>query len=263
MIIQELSRNNEAYRQNNYFFKDKGTKMRPGPLWGFDLAWKNTANCNSSKDTGWCYNYGGACPAEVKLPPFWWSKLATDAEYMKDLKCRYTEFRKTGNLLDTVEIFKSIDSMKTRLSANGALTRNFVKWPIWGVQIVNEPTPMAADYNVEVANLKQFIKNRIAWLDSKWISFNCVWAAGANDFSIENLVTIYPIPTSDILTVEINDAQLSKYSITLHNIQGNVILENRDVNRNNHFEVAALAKGVYFLQIKSEKAAFVKKVVIE
>lgn len=263
MIIQELSRNNEAYRQNTYFFKDKGTKMRPGPLWGFDLAWKNTANCNSSKDTGWCYNYGGSCPSEVKLPPFWWSKLSTDAEFMKDLKCRYTEFRKSGNFLDTVEIFKVIDSMKTRLNANGALTRNFNQWPIWGVSIVNEPTPMAADYNVEVANLKQFIKNRVAWLDSKWISFNCVWAAGTNDFSIENLVTVYPIPTSDILTIDISDPNLSHYSITLFNVQGSVVLEHKNVKRSNPLNVNTLTKGIYFVQIKSEKNNLVKKVVIE
>lgn len=263
MIIQELSRNNEAYRQNNYFYKDKGTKMRPGPLWGFDLAWKNTANCNSSKDTGWCYNYGGACGADPRLPTFWWQKLSTDAEFMKDLKCRYTDFRKPGNLLDTVQIFKIVDSIKTRLNANGALGRNFTQWPIWGTPIVNEPTPMAADYNVEVANLKQFIKNRIAWLDSKWTSVNCPAPAGTQTISIENLVTIYPIPTSDQLHIDINDANSSQYQIVLFNMQGNVMAELNQVQRNNQLSIASFAKGIYFIHIKSTQGSLVKKVVIE
>lgn len=263
MIIQELSRNNEAYRQNTYFYKDKGTKLRPGPLWGFDLAWKNTSNCNSSKDTGWCFNFGGACPAEPRLPAFWWAKLTTDAEFMKDLKCRYTEFRKAGNFLDTVEIFKAIDSMKTRLNANGAISRNFTQWPIWGVPIVNEPTPMAADYNQEIANLKQFIKNRIAWLDSKWISVNCVWAIGTKDLSLEELVTVYPIPTTEMLNIEINEANTNNYKLMLYNIKGNLVYENNSVLKHNNINVACFSKGIYFLQIKSDKAAFVKKVVIE
>lgn len=58
MIMQEISRNNEAYRRNTYLYKDKGTKLRPGPLWSFELAFKNTADCNSSVDTGWCHNLG-------------------------------------------------------------------------------------------------------------------------------------------------------------------------------------------------------------
>ncbi len=264
IIIQELSRNNEAYRQNTFFYKDKGTKMRPGPLWGFDLAWKNTANCNSSVDTGWCYNLGGVCPAETKLAPFWWNKLSTDTLFTRELKCRYSYFRQPGGVLDTVEIFKYIDSVKNRLGADSALIRNFVQWPIFGVPIVNEPTPMAADYNTEIANMKQFIKARIAWLDSKWPQpSNCAPAGLDDDAEMTDLVAVYPIPAHQQLNIDINDAQTKEYTLRLFNMQGNIILEQKSVQQKNALDISGIAKGIYFVQVKSGKGSLIKKVVIE
>ncbi len=264
IIMQELSRNNEAYRQNNYFFKDKGTKMRPGPLWGGDLAWKNTASCNSSKDTGWCYNFGGACGAEPRLPTFWWKNLTSDTLFMKDLKCRYIHFRMSGDVLDTVEIFKIVDSLKTKLNANGALTRNFIQWPIWAVPIVNEPTPMALDYNTEIANLKQFIKLRLSWLDGKWTTPpNCDAAVNTTDIIPENLVSIYPVPTANKLYIEIKEMNTEKYSITLIDLQGKLLFNIDKASQKNIIDISDFSKGIYFLQIKSDKEHFVKKVVFE
>ncbi|MBK8144626.1 MAG: T9SS type A sorting domain-containing protein [Bacteroidetes bacterium] len=46
-------------------------------------------------------------------------------------------------------------------------------------------------------------------------------------------------------------------------MQGSVILENKNVKRSNPLNVSALTKGIYFVQIKSEKNTLVKKVVIE
>ncbi len=263
MIMQELSRNYEAYRQNTYFYKDKGTKMRPGPLWGFDLAWKNTTDCNSSKDTGWCFNLGGICPSETKLAPFWWSKLRTDTLFMKDLRCRYRYFRQPGSALDTVEIFKYIDSVSTRLNADSALIRNFTKWPIFGVPLVNEPTPMATDYATEVANLKQFIKARLTWLDNQWPQpTNCA-PTGLNEVLNNEIVTIYPIPAHQELFVELADSRPDSYTIALYNIQGQMLWQKAATQRTNRFDISHLHKGFYFVQIKSHQGTLVRKVTVE
>ena len=104
MIMQEVSRNNEAYRQNTFLYKDKSKKLRVGPLWNGELAYYNTSSCNSNVDTGWCYNLGGVCGTELKLAPFWWSKLATDTNFMDTLKCTYQNYRQPGNVLDTVKV---------------------------------------------------------------------------------------------------------------------------------------------------------------
>ena len=80
---------------------------------------------------------------------------------------------------------------------------------------------------------------------------------------MENLVTIYPIPTSDQLHIDINDANTSQYQIVLFNMQGNVMAELNQVQRNNQLSIASFAKGIYFIHIKSTQGSLVKKVVIE
>lgn len=264
MIMQELSKNNEAYRYNTYFYKDKGTKMRPGPLWGFDLAWKNTADCSSSADTGWCYNLGGTCPAELKLAPFWWSKLRTDTLFMRELRCRYRSFRQPGSPLDTAQIFHFIDSVSTRLNTDSALIRNFAQWPIFGVPIVNEPAPMASNYSTEIANLKQFIKARIAWLDNQWPQpTNCA-PAGLNDDDLaEALASVYPIPAHQQLHIDIQDVNPGSYSVHLYNLQGRIVLEKQTLQQSNTLDISGISKGIYFVQIKSGKGSLVRKVIVE
>lgn len=263
MIIQEISKNYDGYRDNVFFYKDKGTKMRPGPLWGHDLSWRNTSNCNSSKDTGWVYHIGGVCGSDTMLAPSWWKKLSTDTLYMKDLKCRYSEFRKPGNVLDTVEIFKIIDSVANRLNANGAITRNFNKWPIWGVSLVNEPTPMAPDYATEVNNMKQFIRTRLAWLDPIWQGVNCPAPVSIVEKTLDATCSIYPNPASSYMMIELQNANTYNTKITLQNLQGQKVYEIQKANLRNEINTSKLPSGVYFVTIKTGKELLVRKVVIE
>lgn len=263
IIIQELTKNYEAYRINSYLYKDKGTKLRPGPLWGGDLTFSNTANCACSTDTGWAYNIGAVCPGEAYLPPFWWKKITTDTRFMTELKCRYRDFREPGNTLDTTRIFFYIDSMKNTLNAQGAIGRNFTQWPIWGVPIVNEPTPMAADYNAEITNLKTYIKKRLAWLDLQWPRPASCFPSTVIDKDLDQMITVYPIPVNDRLSIDIQNSDFSAYQISLYNIQGVQLIETKTNQEHNVIDVSKLAKGIYFVQVKSTKGMMVRKVIIE
>jgi len=262
MIMQEVSRNHEAYRKNTFLYKDKGTKLRPGPLWSMDAAWKNTMDCNSSKDTGWCYNFGAACGTDNKLPPFWWQKLSTDASFMEELKCRYTDYRKPGHVLDTTKVFAYMDSVKLLLNASSAVTRNFTQWPIWGVPLNNEPTPMATNYTEELKNMKLFIKSRLAWLDTKWISTSpgCL-PLSTKDVLFEQSVSIYPNPSSDQLTIQI-EGKVSggeQYQISLLTIQGRIIHSLQTKNTSSQLDVSSLSNGVYMLTVSSSTGKFTGK----
>ncbi|MBL7765704.1 MAG: CotH kinase family protein [Chitinophagaceae bacterium] len=263
MIIQELSRNYEAYRINTYLYKDKSKKMRPGPTWGFETAWKNTVNCNSAKDTGWCYNFGGACGTEPKLPAFWWEKLTTDTAFSKEMKCAYINYRKPGNVLDTVNIFHIIDSVSALLNANGALTRNFTQWPIWAVPVVNEPTPMATDYAQEIAALKQFIVARLSWLDTKWVSLNCPNPVGLVQTDFSNSVQVYPNPANDIVQVEVEHSQLRLFTANVLSLQGQLLMSETTATGSCKFNIQHLPAGIYAIQIKSENGMTTRKLIKE
>jgi hypothetical protein len=259
MILQEVSKNNQAYRKNTYLYKDKGTKLRPGPLWGMEVAWHNTADCNGSADTGWCYNYGGVCDTAAKLPPFWWQRLASDTSFIDEVKCRYTNYRQSGNLLDTVKIFAMIDSMSSLLNANGAISRNFTQWPIWGVPIVNEPTPMAANYTQEVAQLKSFITARLAWLDSKWISTSSkCYPLSVEESHFSQLVDIYPNPASDKVSVRVG-GNSKGYTCRIQNLQGQTLGTQQSHEAVTFINLSDLPAGIYILQVCSDRGIVTRK----
>lgn len=266
MIMQEVSKNNEAYRKNTFFFKDKSTKMRPGPLWNFELAWKNTSDCNSAVDTGWCYNYGGVCGNSGKLPTFWWSKLATDAMYMEDLKCRYSQFRKPGNALDTTVMFHVMDSISNLLNLTGAVNRNFTQYPIWGVPLVNEPLPMAANYAEEIKNMKQFIKARLAWLDTKWITTSplCPAPVSVKNISKKTTLSLYPNPASHIVQVILQQTQPNEFfKADLFNIQGSKVLSQTGKGDRFHINLESLPKGIYVLHVRTKQGMSSSKLIKE
>ncbi len=255
MIMQEVSKNNEAYRKNTFFFKDKSTKMRPGPLWNFELAWKNTADCNSAVDTGWCYNYGGVCGTSGKLPTFWWSKLSTDAMFMEDLKCRYSFFRKPGNALDTTVMFHAMDSINNLLNLTGAVNRNFTQYPIWGVPLVNEPVPMAANYAEEIKNMKQFIKARLTWLDSKWITTSplCPAPVTVKNFNTKASLSMYPNPANKLVQVILQQTQSGEFfKADLFNIQGRKVITQTGKGDRFNMNIESLPQGIYVLHVRTK-----------
>ncbi|MBK7762186.1 MAG: CotH kinase family protein [Bacteroidetes bacterium] len=264
MIMQEMSRNNEAYRRNTYLYKDKGTKLRPGPLWSFELAFKNTADCNSSVDTGWCHNLGGICGTETKLAPFWWNKLHADTSFMDEVKCRYTDYRKTGNILDTTKIFITLDSVYTYLNANGALNRNFTKWPIWGVPLVNEPTPMATNYTQELSNLKNYIKTRLNWLDNQWLSSSTkCFPLRVDNYDVSSLIQVFPNPSTDKVNIQFLSSKIGTHRITLQSMDGRVLHQTNTILLNNVLDISQFPKGIYILTISSEKGKTSKKLIKE
>ncbi len=263
MIMQEVSRNYEAYRQNTFFYKDKGKKLRFGPLWNGELSYFNTSNCNSSVDTGWCYNLGAVCGSEVKLAPFWWSKLTTDSVFMDSLKCAYSNYRRSGNALDTITIFHFIDSVNTYLNAQSAVSRNFTQWPIWGIPIVNEPAPMPSNYAQEISSLKTAIRKRLLWLDTKWVSANCPSPAGTTLVNFDNEISVYPNPAKDKVTIHIDGNTNGKKIAFINNLQGVKVAQKETDLSSLSFDLSTLSPGIYMVHIQTVKGSFIRKIVKE
>lgn len=267
MIITELSKDLNAYRKNSYLYKNKSGKLKLGPLFGQEIAWKNTSGCNSNLDTGWAYNLGAVCGTENRLAPFWYNKLSTDTSFIKDLKCKYTNYRISGGALDTTTIFNVLDSVKNYLTtasgSNNAIARNFLKWPIWGVPIVNEPLPMATNYATEMANMKLFIKARLTWLDSKWLQPSCLFPLQVNTVFNDLNTNMYPNPTTGQLFISTNFASNEIIDISISNIQGVII---KKLQSNHHLvtiNTADMPTGVYVVQIKNKGNIMVEKMVKE
>ena len=257
IIVNEVSKNYDAYRIDMYLYKDKNKKMRPGPMWGFDASFANTANCNINGFSGFAFDIGSTCGAEPNLPAFWWSKLLTDTKFLQDLKCRYTNYRRMGNVLDTTHIFHLIDSFSAHINQQGAVGRNFNKYPIFGTPIINEPTPMATTHTAEVANIKAFILARLNWLDNQWYDATCA-PDGVNDRAKRNLISIYPNPTNDFIRIESSSVSTMQYE--LRTFTGKIISSG---TVHGDIDVSKLSKGMYMLLIDQDDQRYMKKVIVE
>jgi hypothetical protein len=226
LIFNEVIKDNNAYRKNTYMYKDKLKKLRMGPVWGMEQAMYSTGDCNASDPTGFAYMYGQACNSSAYLPPFWWERLMTDTMFNRELKCRYTQLR--SSVLDTATIFHYIDSLNTYLNVTQgggtAQGRNFTKWPIFGVNLVNEPGGGPANYADEISRIKTFIKNRLDWLDTQWSTPGCTLGI-AQLLGDEENSYISPNPTTGNFTTHVILTKQTKVGVTVRNIQGAVVYQ--------------------------------------
>jgi hypothetical protein len=76
---------------------------------------------------------------------------------------------------------------------------------------------------------------------------------------------VYPNPTACAFTVEIANTTASDLTITLTNIQGQVVYQNRVANVIDHQETidTELSKSLYFLTVNNGKEVKVQKVVVQ
>lgn len=264
ILVNELTKNVDAYRLDMYLYKDKLTKLRPGPLWGFDDALYNTQNCSASVDTGYAFNFGQSCSSAAKLPSFWWPKLMTDTQFVNDLKCRYTEFRQAGGVLDSIKIISLIDSFGTVLNAQNAQTRNFTLYPIFGTPIVNEPMPMALNHTGELINLKEFIKRRLSWLDSKWLINlgSCPSYIGTANYDLSGFINIFPNPVSESFTIQSNP-KLKNATLDIVDMQGKILYSSVLDETYKTISIRNFANGIYLVKVKDDKGAIGLKKIIK
>jgi hypothetical protein len=166
-IINEVSRNNDGFKKSVYFHKDKfsnGGKLKAGPVWDFDWAWKNLWSCDlfSNIDgSGWAHLIND-CPTD-NYSTGWYIRLMQDTSYNNQLRCIYEQYRTT--ILSTAHINSYIDSVGALVQ--NAQARHFQKWPILGMSgPAPEVNAIATTYAAELDTLKSWIATRLAWLDA-------------------------------------------------------------------------------------------------
>jgi hypothetical protein len=167
-IVNELARNIDGYRLSTFMYKDRrsnGGKLVVGPLWDFNLAYGNAYYCDGWDTNGW--EEDGNC-TDVGNNPFWFSRLLDDTTYQNKLKCRWEYLR--AKTLHKDSLFSFIDSMAFYL--NDAQQRNFQRWNIIGTYIWPNYY-IGNTYQEEIDILKDWIEDRLVWLDSN-IPGHCI-----------------------------------------------------------------------------------------
>ena len=204
-IMQELTKNIDAYRLSTYFYKDKnskGGKLTMGPIWDFNLScgginigfgdWGAQAEDWVSDELG---------PSNGV--PFWWSWFLYDNYYNSCLKERWAGLR--DSVINEANFNTVIDGYAALLDE--AKERNFAIYPladpVWG----NNHSGMT--YAQEVDTLKGYLKARIAWMDATINSLpageeclecfsDCLPVVLGLELA-ENEISVFPNPAKEVI----------------------------------------------------------------
>lgn len=165
-LINEWSKNTDGYRISTFLTKPKitqnGGKLIAGPVWDYDLAWRNADYCGGQNTTGWEIDFPTVCPDDYFQPPFWWRRLRQDPAFNQEVKCRWEELT---NIIMPPSVRNAwIDSVAGLLEE--AQQRNFLYWPILGQYVWPNPSPIPTTYSGEVAALKNWLNNRRSWIQA-------------------------------------------------------------------------------------------------
>lgn len=244
IIVNEVTRNVDSYRLSTYMYKDKdskGGKLAMGPVWDFNLAFGNANYCEGASTSGWAYDFNDHCPDDYWVNHFWWKRLMQDMSFRQELKDRYIHLRQ-GHLSNE-SVISLIDSLTAHIDM--AKDRNFNKWNILN-QYIWPNNFVGGTYQSEITYLKNWIMDRIEWLD-----VNIGALTTAVDEPVKNISNnFYPNPTKDYIQID-PLSELLDDEVFIYDISGRLAIHSKGSKR---IGLAGLLKhGVYIIKARTIK----------
>ena len=164
-ILNEITGNPDAYRLSTFLHKDRGGKLRMGPVWDFNIGFGNDGRSQTQQ---WIYQFNRFYGGDLWLVPFWWEKLLADPQFRAAVKKRWTELRQ--DVFKTENVLKQIDDEVAFLKAKGVVDRNYARWPVLGVPLPFNSVVWAT-YDEEVQYLKDWLTDRVTWMDQQILAW--------------------------------------------------------------------------------------------
>ena len=157
--IVEVSKNIDGYRLSNYLHKDRNGKLKMEPIWDWNLSFGNANYMEGWTPEGWYW------PLVSQKDYLWFPRLFEDPDFNQKHIDRWAQLR--TNELAVSNILSRVDSFAMQLRE--AQKRNFKRWrilnrPVWPNSYVGQ------SYAEEVDWMKQWIEERIAWIDQQFPS---------------------------------------------------------------------------------------------
>ena len=252
-LLNELARSNDGFKKSVFFHKDKysnGGKLKAGPGWDFDWAWKTMYGCDifSANDgSGWAHHIND-CPTD-NYSCGWYIRLFQDSTFLDDLKCTYADYRET--IFDTSYIFHYIDSVG--MLVQNAQARHFRKWPILGISgPAPEVNAIATTYEAELDTLKAWIGLRISWLDANMPGLCEPTTAVGEPADGNDWIRSYPNPTNGPVHIEGTWYGSLPVRCVIYDATGRVVADRRISDRHISFDDELKESGVYFYSLTDD-----------
>ncbi len=258
-IINEFTKNPDAYRLSTFLYKDADAvdgRIKLGPVWDYNFALSNYWG-HENVYSGWEYdNSWWEFPHQI---PFWWSVLLEDTYFFNVVKGRWAFWR--GSVINCDNFTHQIDQLGSVV--NAAADRNFTKWPILGQPFVID-WYAGNTYTEELSYLNNWICQRIQWLDQEFDYQDTNIPAPAN----EDAYTIYPNPASDQLCIYFPDT-FPNYPFTIRLFDVNNIPHSEQtltpsLNQTKiNISLPDLMPGLFILELSNQQGSSKWKVIIK
>ncbi|MFT4699332.1 MAG: hypothetical protein ACI9SJ_002500 [Flavobacteriaceae bacterium] len=154
-----MASNADAYALSTYYHKDRGGKLRAGPIWDYNLTFGNDLfdffgiNYDRSFTNVWQFEYSNT-------GSYIWRDLFNNSAFKCYLSKRFNEVTQTGEALNHEYISSLIDSTAELISE--ALVRENERWNT------------IDNFSEEIINMKSWIQERITWMRNNLGAFsNC------------------------------------------------------------------------------------------
>lgn len=268
-LVNELAKNVDGFRISTYLHKDKDkldrvSPIKAGPVWDFNFGFGNADYYDASLPAGWQSEYH--LPEDYWSNPFWWHRLKEDPEYFNLMVDSWQEYRST--ILSDSRVDEVIDSLTTMLT--DAQQRNFEAFPVLN-QYVWANNYVGGSYANEIAYLKNWIAERMAWLDLRLESHvypnSSQGIADPEGLSLH----IFPNPVQNEFTIALQTDRGLKLQLEVLNLLGQLTyrgdLHLAQGRQTLHFGSAMVSEampqsGIYIVNILVDgKLSVTKKIV--
>ncbi|MGB3544739.1 CotH kinase family protein [Rubrivirga sp.] len=164
VIVSEVAKNIDAYRISTYVHRPAaGAPLHAGPLWDYNLAFGNADYGGAAGTDG--FQYATPYTSDTYPIPSWFSRLVESDTFQTRARDRWTELRRGPFATDSLLAW--IDATAAELE--DAQARNFERWPILDEDVWPNAF-VGGSYVAEVGYLKDWLTERLAWLDGEWLA---------------------------------------------------------------------------------------------
>lgn len=215
ILLNELSKNVDAYRLSTFLHKDRGGKLRAGPIWDYNLAFGNANYCVGAQTDGWVLNFNHSCPEDGWKINSWWDRMLMDRKFGEALISRWQTLRQGAWHTDSLLLL--LDGLTTEL--DDAPDRNFQRWDILQ-QWVWPNFMVMGDHDAEVNYLRNWLLDRLEWMDTHIATIS-------RDVSDDAapLIRLYPTPFSTSLEISLKNPRAGSYELQLFDWLGQPVAQ--------------------------------------
>lgn len=271
-FVNELARNVDGFKKSCFYYKEKDDsagnigKLKAGPVWDFDWAWKNIWDCSifqATDGSGWSHHINDCSPDIYGTG--WYIRMFQDSAFADEVNCRWQELR--GTILDTSYLFNYIDSVSNWM--NESQQRHYTYWGHMGAATgTPEVDAPRQSYQQEIDALKAWIVLRLDWMDANMFGNpnNCNLTSLPENNSTTTS-TPYPNPFSNEINFSVYMNTPEQIDVHVYDAFGREVITPLAVNGTagtNYVNVqlpADLAEGVYLMEIQCGDRVWRKSIV--